>query len=81
MLAHQDVGEQRTELQKRMDELGKQLSYLSFGIIAFIVLVGFFQGQNMGAMFTIAVSLCVCVCVCVRGAVFLHAPHSQFPST
>lgn len=33
----------RTPLQMKMDELGKQLSFLSFGIIAVIAIVGVLQ--------------------------------------
>lgn len=53
----QDVGETRTGLQLRMDDLGKKLSYMSFGIIGFILLVGLIQGRDMTKMFAIAVSL------------------------
>lgn len=38
-----DVECRRTPLQMKMDELGKQLSILSFGIIGFIALVGVLQ--------------------------------------
>lgn len=38
-----DVEVRRTPLQMKMDELGKQLSFLSFGIIGIIALVGVWQ--------------------------------------
>lgn len=38
-----DVQCRRTPLQMKMDELGKQLSVLSFGIIGIIALVGVCQ--------------------------------------
>lgn len=38
-----DVECRRTPLQMKMDELGKQLSFLSFGIIGIIALVGVLQ--------------------------------------
>lgn len=42
-----------------MNELGKQLSLLSFGIIAIIVLIGLIQRRPWLEMFTIGVSLAV----------------------
>lgn len=38
-----EVESRRTPLQMKMDELGKQLSVLSFGIIGIIALVGVLQ--------------------------------------
>lgn len=38
-----EVESRRTPLQMKMDELGKQLSFLSFGIIGIIALVGVIQ--------------------------------------
>ncbi|KHJ94113.1 calcium-transporting P-type ATPase, PMR1-type [Oesophagostomum dentatum] len=49
----------KTPLQNSMDELGKQLSMYSFGVIIVIFLIGLFQGRNVLDMFTIAVSLAV----------------------
>lgn len=49
----------KTPLQKSMDILGKQLSFYSFGIIGFIMLIGYFQGRPVLEMFTISVSLAV----------------------
>ncbi|KAK5891669.1 hypothetical protein CesoFtcFv8_012125 [Champsocephalus esox] len=49
----------KTPLQKSMDQLGKQLSLYSFGIIGVIMLVGWLQGKKLLDMFTIGVSLAV----------------------
>lgn len=49
----------KTPLQSRMDKLGEQLSYMSFGVIAVIVLIGLYQGRELLEMFQIAVSLAV----------------------
>ncbi|KAF8368834.1 pmr-1 [Pristionchus pacificus] len=49
----------KTPLQKSMDQLGTQLSIYSFGIIAFIFVVGLVQGRRILDMFTIGVSLAV----------------------
>lgn len=49
----------KTPLQKSMDSLGKQLSFYSFGIIGFILLIGYIQGRQILEMFTIGVSLAV----------------------
>jgi P-type Ca2+ transporter type 2C len=54
-----DVEEKRSPLQEKMDELGNKLSYISFGIIAFIALVGVLQGKKFIVMFNIGVSLAV----------------------
>ncbi|KAL1917577.1 uncharacterized protein VTP21DRAFT_3970 [Calcarisporiella thermophila] len=55
----QEVEERRTPLQINMDQLGKQLSFLSFGVIGVIVLIGVLQGRQWLEMFTIGVSLAV----------------------
>ncbi|KAI1486960.1 calcium-transporting P-type ATPase [Biscogniauxia mediterranea] len=49
----------RSPLQLNMDELGKQLSQISFGIIAVISLVGLWQGKKLLDIFTISISLAV----------------------
>lgn len=38
-----------------MDTLGKQLSFYSFGIIGFIMFIGYLQGRPTLEMFTISV--------------------------
>lgn len=45
----------KTPLQKSMDTLGKQLSFYSFGIIGFIMFIGYLQGRPTLEMFTISV--------------------------
>ena len=54
-----EVEVRRTPLQEKMDELGKQLSYVSFVIIAIIGVIGWIQGHSMLLMFNIGVSLAV----------------------
>ena len=49
----QQVEDRKTPLQLSMNELGKQLSYLSFGIIGLIVIIGLVQGMPWLEMFTI----------------------------
>lgn len=49
----------KTPLQKSMDILGAQLSFYSFCIIGFIMLLGWIQGRPIMDMFTIGVSLAV----------------------
>lgn len=49
----------KTPLQKSMDALGKQLSFISFAIIGLIMLIGWIQGRELLEMFTIGVSLAV----------------------
>ena len=45
----------KTPLQNSMDELGKQLSLYSFGVIILIFVIGLIQGRNVLDMFTIGV--------------------------
>lgn len=49
----------KTPLQKSMDTLGAQLSFVSFCIIGLIVIIGWFEGRPILDMFTIGVSLAV----------------------
>ena len=49
----------RTPLQLSMDDLAKKLSFISFGIIGVICLIGLLQGRGWLEMFTIGVSLAV----------------------
>ncbi|KAK7203549.1 calcium-transporting ATPase 1 [Myxozyma melibiosi] len=53
------IAKPKTPLQQSMDKLGKDLSYLSFGVIGCICLIGVFQGRSWLEMFTIGVSLAV----------------------
>ncbi|KAK9767949.1 High affinity Ca2+/Mn2+ P-type ATPase-like protein [Basidiobolus ranarum] len=55
----EEVEVPKTPLQNNMDQLGKQLSLLSFVIIGVIVLIGVIQGRSWLDMFTIGVSLAV----------------------
>ncbi len=68
-----------------MDELGARLSFLSFGVIGAIALVGLLQGAKLLDMFTIGVSLAVAaipeglpICVTVTLA-FGVTPHPDSP--
>ena len=54
-----DIDNRRSPLQSSMDELGKQLSIFSMGIIVLIGLVGMMQGKSFMSMFNIGVSLAV----------------------
>lgn len=58
-LSLQEIEAPRTPLQQSMDRLGQQLSYMSFGVIALIMFVGFLQGKKLLDLFTIGVSLAV----------------------
>ncbi|EME81458.1 uncharacterized protein MYCFIDRAFT_38601 [Pseudocercospora fijiensis CIRAD86] len=55
----QEIESPRTPLQLSMDRLGKELSYMSFGVIAVIILVGLWRGRNFLELFQIGVSLAV----------------------
>ena len=55
----QEIESPRTPLQLSMDRLGKDLSYISFGVIGFIMLIGLWRGWAFLEMFTIGVSLAV----------------------
>lgn len=55
----QGIESPRTPLQLSMDRLGKDLSYMSFGVIAFIGLVGLWRGWPFLEVFQIGVSLAV----------------------
>lgn len=55
----QEIESPRTPLQQSMDKLGQELSYMSFGVIAFIMLLGLLRGWAFLDMFQIGVSLAV----------------------
>ena len=55
----QGIESPRTPLQLSMDKLGQELSYMSFAVIALIMVVGLWQGRKLLEMFTIGVSLAV----------------------
>lgn len=54
-----EVEARKTPLQVMMDELGKNLSIMSFAIIAVIAFIGVLQGKRILNMFNIGVSLAV----------------------
>lgn len=54
-----EISTPKTPLQASMDNLGKDLSLVSFGVIGVICLIGMFQGRDWLEMFTIGVSLAV----------------------
>ncbi|KAF2739458.1 calcium-transporting P-type ATPase-like protein [Polyplosphaeria fusca] len=54
-----EIESPRTPLQLSMDRLGKELSYMSFGVIGFIMLLGLWRGWQFLEMFQIGVSLAV----------------------
>ena len=51
----QEIESPRTPLQLSMDRLGQELSYVSFGVIGLIVIIGLIQGRKILEMFTIGV--------------------------
>ncbi|GGF87642.1 cation-translocating P-type ATPase [Paenibacillus aceti] len=55
----QNTDSQETPLQRRLEQLGKILIYLSLGLTILVVLVGIMHGQPMGSMFLAGVSLAV----------------------
>ena len=55
----EEIESPRTPLQMSMDRLGKDLSYMSFGVIGFIMLVGLWRGWKFLDMFQTGVSLAV----------------------
>jgi Ca2+-transporting ATPase len=55
----QEIESPRTPLQLSMDRLGKDLSYVSFAVIAFISLLGMWRGWPFLEIFQTAVSLAV----------------------
>jgi Ca2+-transporting ATPase len=54
-----EIDTPKTPLQKKMDALGKQLSFFAFIFIGILGLIGLIQGRNWLQVFTIAVSLAV----------------------
>ncbi|KAK3717946.1 High affinity Ca2+/Mn2+ P-type ATPase-like protein [Vermiconidia calcicola] len=55
----QEIESPRTPLQLSMDRLGKELSYMSFGVIGLIMLVGLWREMDFLELFQIGVSLAV----------------------
>ncbi|KAA8897730.1 hypothetical protein TRICI_006693 [Trichomonascus ciferrii] len=54
-----EIAKPKTPLQTSMDKLGKELSFMSFGVIGLICLIGIIQGRGWLEMFQISVSLAV----------------------
>jgi Ca2+-transporting ATPase len=54
-----EIAKPKTPLQTSMDKLGKELSFMSFGVIGLICLIGIVQGRGWLEMFQISVSLAV----------------------
>lgn len=55
----QNTEAQETPLQRRLEQLGKILIYLSLGLTVLVVIVGIMHGQPAGNMFFAGVSLAV----------------------
>lgn len=55
----QDIEDEETPLQKKLDELGKWLGIICLGICAIVFLVGLVRGGSLLEMFMISVSLAV----------------------
>lgn len=55
----QEIESPRTPLQLSMDRLGQELSYMSFGVIAFIIMIGLWRGWPFLELFQVGVSLAV----------------------
>jgi Ca2+-transporting ATPase len=57
----QGVGSELTPLQKRLDQLGKLLAVIGFGVSALIFAVGLFIGEPLRDMLLTAVSIAVAI--------------------
>ncbi|CAK4031753.1 calcium-transporting P [Lecanosticta acicola] len=55
----QEIESPRTPLQQSMDRLGKELSYMSFGVIGLIMVIGLWRGMQFLELFQVGVSLAV----------------------
>ncbi len=55
----QDVEEDQTPLQRRLDDLGKTLAWVALGIIAIVVVTGLFRGTDLETLFLTGISLAV----------------------
>lgn len=52
-----DVKQEQTPLQKRLDELGKELALATGAIVAFIFILGWLRGDELQLLFLTAVSI------------------------
>jgi Ca2+-transporting ATPase len=55
----QNVAEEDTPLQRRLDQLSKVLGYVAIGIIIFVVGLGLLRGEKLSDLFLVGVSLAV----------------------
>ena len=55
----QGAGTEETPLQRRLDQLGKQLAALALIIVVIVFILGWTRGENLEIMFLTAVSLAV----------------------
>ncbi|MFW6068854.1 MAG: cation-translocating P-type ATPase [Chloroflexota bacterium] len=55
----QDVVAEPTPLQRRLDNLGKTLALVALGIIAVVVVLGLFRGEDLELLFLTGISMAV----------------------
>lgn len=55
----QDVVSEPTPLQRRLDNLGKTLALVALGIIAVVVILGLFRGEDLELLFLTGISMAV----------------------
>ncbi len=55
----QDVVPEPTPLQRRLDNLGKTLALVALGIIAVVVVLGLFRGEDLELLFLTGISMAV----------------------
>jgi P-type Ca2+ transporter type 2C len=55
----QNVQQEYTPLQRRLDQVGRTVAYIAIAIAALILLLGVIQGQSWSAMFLTAISVAV----------------------
>ena len=55
----QDVEDEQTPLQRRLDGLGKTLAWVALAIIAVVIILGWFRGEDLELLFLTGVSLAV----------------------
>ena len=55
----QSVGEQKTPLERRLDELGHRLVWVSLGVAAVVAVIGLLHGEPFGLMLETAIALAV----------------------